>query len=171
MKYIILTLLVFSVNTYSQNNKTLSDTILNKKCSINHEYDKFNKTNIYKTNFSLYGSPGMTIVLTRYNNGDNDELDSYYIKASSTPSGCVTRDSYIQFLLENGEVVHFNHIDDINCGVSSGTFKATKEGLTKLLKNKITDIRIYFDSKRDVKVGKNHDLKLKSYFYCILNCK
>ena len=41
----------------------------------------------------------------------------------------------------------------------------------ELLKNKITDIRIYFDSKRDVKVGKNHDLKLKSYFYCILNCK
>ena len=171
MKYIILILLTFSINVYSQDNKTLTDTILNKKCSVNYKYDKFNKTNIYKTNFSLYGSPGMTIELTRFNNGDNDELDTYYINASSIPSGCVTRDSYMQFLLENGEVVKFNHIDNIDCGVLSGTFKATKEGLTRLLKSNITDIRIYFDSNRDIRVGKNHNLKLKAYFYCILNCK
>lgn len=163
--------MVFSINAYSQNKKTLTDTIQNKKCSVNYEYDKFNKTNIYKTNFNLYGSPGMTIQLTRYSKGDTDEFDSFYINASSTPSGCVTRDSYMQFLLENGEVVKFNHIDKIDCGVLSGTFKATKEGLTKLLTNKITDIRIYFDSNRDIRVGKNHNLKLKSYFYCILNCK
>ncbi len=171
MKYIIPILLAFSINAYSQNNKTITDTILNKKCSVNYEFDKFNKTNIYKTSFSLYGSPGMEIELSRYNSGDKYDLDSYFINASSSPAGCVTRNSYMQFLLENGDVVQFNHIDSIDCGVFTGTFKATEDGLIKLLKNKITDIRIYFDNYRDMKVGEKHNLKLKAYFYCILNCK
>ena len=83
------------LDTKKEKSKIDTDTILNKKCRVDSEYDKFEKVTIYTSSFNLFMDGSLIIELKKYS-GDN--YNHYYINATTPPDGCYSSSSYITFL-------------------------------------------------------------------------
>jgi len=114
--------------------------------------------------FNVYGASGLRIRFRK--NGNTKYLQIESAADLGCTSSYSTDKSHVKFKLENGDIVTFYHIDDVNCSNFELLGKLTESDIQRLKKSPIKTVRLtgtksYFDIK---------DIFFKEFFIKKLDC-
>jgi hypothetical protein len=181
-KIITITILFISLMSYGQDKYT---KVEKGKCKIDHtcrleyfhddfqENDKF-RIGFYETNLAKISSGnGNSLIYTLDKLTDKDKKIIIFITFFGSKEGCRNKDSYVHFILKNGEKFKADTMfKSIDCGTSYISIVLTDEIMDLLLKNEISKIRLqYMDNSEDFEINEKGQKKLFKNLECIRNAE
>ena len=141
---------------------------IDHRCTLKHKYDSFEDTHVYDigmyNSMSLSKSGTAMFSLYRYS---RKGLDSYILMMSINKKECVTEDSYVNFIFEDGTKIKiYSNSKTIRCGTGIVSVDIT-EHINVLSSKKISKFRVSLELNHDYKAGKKRVLKFMDRIKCI----
>ena len=178
----IITITIFFISLIS-NGQDKYNKVEKGKCKIDHtcrlEYfhDDFQENHkfrigFYETNLAKISSGnGNSLIYTLDKVTAKDEKIIIFITFFGSKEGCRNKDSYVHFILKNGEKFKVDAMfKSIDCGTSHISIVLTDDIMDLLLKNEISKIRLqYMDNSEDFEISEKGQKKLFKNLECIKN--
>nr|WP_314839909.1 hypothetical protein [uncultured Flavobacterium sp.] len=179
-KIIPLIIILFSFISQGQNKFTKVEKgkcKINHSCNLEYYYDNFQdikkfKIGFYETNLAkISAGNGNSLTYTLDKATDKNKKQITFISLFGSKKGCRNKDSYVHFIMSNGEKFKVETmIKSIDCGTSFISVELTNEIMSILLKNEISKIRLqYLDNSEDFEINEKGQKKLFKNLECITN--
>ena len=146
-------------------------------CKLEYLHDDFEDLDKYRIAFfetelaKKAEGCGYTLTYILDKKLDKNKTSTYILTLFGSNKGCSNKDSYVYFILKNGEKFKVeNMLTTVHCGTSFLNITLREEIINKLINNEILKIRLqYLDASEDFEISEKGQSTFTKNLECIKN--